>query len=325
MNRLPLTLLGCLLFLYSSCREPFSIDGQSTDRRKDTRKAVISRPSLKDITGISYTEVRRSFDDGVSFHYTGFQLEPEWKLTFTSDSTVKIFSPTKQDYIHYPMYYSHATVFNFAREWLRIVKLSKDSLVFELLEVENKVVLKKPQKVFMTFYADDHINNTLRTTVRELRRPNRKDSLYIKARAAKANSDIKKAFPARNPVVMKSTSAALKVEKVEANEDLIRNVETMDSYLLPKHNITIHRAYRDFGYYFSVIIDSQGKIHFNRFLQTVDPEFLDSKTKVVQGIIDVYLENMMKVTPGNTLDYTHPSIVTLYVSGKKGQKNMAVR
>lgn len=310
-----LPLLGVFLFL-CSCQQPFA--NSTADPKNPAEKAVLNRPPLKGIVGIPFTEVRRTFDNQLSFHYTGFQLEPEWRLTFTSDSTVKIFSPTKNGYIHYPMYYSHATVFNFAREWLRIVKLTPDSLVFELLEVENKVVLKKPQQVFMTFYSDDYIRRVLKTTVSALRQPSRKDSIYIRKKAAKANANLKEAFPARNPVVMKSRSPLLNVEKVEAREDLIKNVETIDAYLLPKYNIKIDQAYRDFGYYFSLTIDAQGGIHFNRFLQAIDPEFLETKTKVVKGIIDVYLKNLMKVTPGNTLGVDHASVVSVYVSGKKG-------
>lgn len=286
-------------------------------KTKKTAGLEIARPSLKEITGIKFTEVRRAFDNGLSFHYTGFQLEPEWNLIFTSDSTVKIYSPKKKDYIEYPMYYSHATVFNFAREWLRIKSLNRDSLVFELLEVENKVVLKKPQQVFMTLYSDHYIQKKLQTSAATLRRPSRGDTVYIRNKAEKAIRNPEHAFPARNPVVMKSNSPLLKVEKVKAEEDLIRNVETMDAYMLPKYNITIDKAYRDFGYYFSVVVDARGRMHFKRFLQMVDPEFLETKTKVAQGIIDVYLTNLMEVTPGNTLGITHPSVVTVYVSGKK--------
>jgi hypothetical protein len=309
-------ILSSLAFI-SSCQLADQGEVMSEGRNGKPVRHAVSRPSFKPIIGRSFTEVRRAFDSDISFHYSGFQLEPEWKLTFTSDSTVRIYSPAKKAYIHYPMYYSHATVFNFAREWLRIKTISRDSLVFELLEVENKVILKKPQKVFMTFYSDHFIKNVLGADAGTLRKPNRKDSLYIKDRALKAAADFKNAFPARQPAIMKSTSPALTVNKVESEEDLIRNVERMDTYMLPKYNIRIRKAYRDFGYNISVVIDSEGRIHFKRFLQQVDPEFLEAKTRVVKGIIDVYLKNLMEVTPGNTLGFRHPSVVTLYVSGKK--------
>ncbi|HEY0896770.1 MAG TPA: hypothetical protein VGE15_09490 [Sphingobacteriaceae bacterium] len=301
----------------SSCQMQEPGD-QSRGKNLAVKKTVL-RPSFEQVKGRSYTEVRRAFNNGLSFHYTGFQLEPEWKLTFTSDSTVKIYSPSKKAYIHYPMYYSHATVFNFAREWLRIKKLSRDSLVFELLEVENKVILKKPQQVYMTFYSDRYIHNVLKTDAATLRKPTRKDSLYIRRRADRAIADPEQAFPARQPVRMQSSSPFLTVKKVHEQEDVLANIERMDTYMLPRYDIRIDRAYRDFGYYFSVRVDEKGRIEFKRFLQQVQPEFLEARTRVVRGIIDVYLKNLVKVTPGTTLGYRHPSVVSLYVSGKKGK------
>ncbi len=312
-----LLLRSLLLFLLAAVSSCQMKESGARPPKKEGPKPDVSRPAIGQIAGIPYTEVRRSFDNGLSFHYTGFQLEPEWKLTFTSDTTVKIYSPLKKDYIHYPMYYSHATVFNFAREWLRIKTLTPDSLVFELLEVENKVVLKKPQKVYMTFYADRYIRETLGTDAATLRKPSRKDSLYIRERAVRAIADPGKAFPARQPVRMRSLSPALTVKKIHQT-DVLANVEPMDAYMLPKYHIKISKAYRDFGYYFSVTVDEHGRISFKRFLQQVDPEFLDRKTRVVQGIIDVYLKNLMKTEPGSTLGITHPSVVSVYVSGKKG-------
>ncbi len=305
-----------LLAAVSSCQTQESGE-QSQGRHVTTAKKTVPRPSFEQIKGRSYTEVRRAFDNGLSFHYTGFQLEPEWKLTFTSDSTVKIYSPAKRTYIHYPMYYSHATVFNFAREWLRIKRISRDSLVFELLEVENKVILKKPQRVYMTFYSDQYIHEVLKTEAATLRKPNRNDSLYISSKAARAIADPEQAFPARQPVRMESISPALTVKKVQEQEDVLAGIERMDTYMLPRYEIRIDRAYRDFGYYFSVRVDEKGGMEFNRFLQQVQPEFLEARTRVVRGIIDVYLKNLIKVTPGSTLGYRHPSVISLYVSGKK--------
>jgi hypothetical protein len=58
-------------------------------------------------------------------------------------------------------------------------------------------------------------------------------------------------------------------------------------------------------------------MHFKNFLVAVEPEFLETKTKVAKGIIDIYLRNTLTIQPGNTLGLPHSSLINLHVIGKK--------
>ena len=45
------------------------------------------------------------------------------------------------------------------------------------------------------------------------------------------------------------------------------------------------------------------------------PEFEESRKKVLQGIIDVYLQNWMEIKPGTTLGMPHSTLIMLHVKG----------
>lgn len=276
-----------------------------------------SKPSFKEVIGIKFTEVRRAFDTGLSFNKYGFQLEPEWILNFTAEDSVKIFSPKENRFIHYPIYYDHGAVFNFAREWFRVINVSKDSLVFQLLQVHAKVVSKEMSNVYMTFYSENYLKNVLHADADSLKRPNRKDSLYIRSRAILANNNPDSIFAARKPVVLVSKNPAIQVQKVNALTDPLKGGSPSDEYLLPEYNITINKAYKDFNYSVSVIVNDKGEITFSRFLIFVMPEFEESKTRVVKGIIDGYLKPYLHVTPGSTLGFSHSSSIKLNLKGRK--------
>src|SRR5690606_2237742 len=136
MNKLWI-LLAAIFLLAASCRqnEPKKTESKSTEtvqRRK--------MPFFKDVTAIHYLEVRRMFDDGLIFNKHGFQQVPEWDMFFTSPDSVKIYSPSRKKYIHYPIYFDHDSVINFAREWFRVKKVSADTLILQLLQVQNRVI-----------------------------------------------------------------------------------------------------------------------------------------------------------------------------------------
>jgi hypothetical protein len=276
-----------------------------------------SKPSFKDVIGIKFTEVRRAFDTGLSFNKYGFQLEPEWVLYFTAEDSVKIFSPKENRFIHYPIYYDHGAVFNFAREWFRVINVSKDSLVFQLLQVHAKVVSKEMSNVYMTFYSENYLRNVLHADADSLKCPNRKDSLYVRSRAILANNNPDSIFAARRPVVLESKNPAIQVQKVNVLTDPLKGGSPSDEYLLPEYNITINKAYKDFNYSVSVIVNDRGEMTFNRFLIFVMPEFEESKTRVIKGIIDGYLKPYLDVTPGSTLGFFHSSSIKLNLKGRK--------
>lgn len=275
-------------------------------------------PTFTEIKGIKYSEVHRRFDNGLSFNEYGFQLQPEWEIYFSADDSVKIFSPERQKYMTYRIFHSHKAFFQFARDWFRVKHVSKDSLIFQVMRLESRAVKEELSNVYMTLYSHDYIKNVLHTTAEKLREPGREDSLFIKYRAIQANSDPDSAFAARNPVVLKSISKIARAEKIKPSADpYLGHISRSDEYLYPEYKINIDKAYQDFNYSFSVIVDHQGRMHFKEFLVAVMPEFLESKTRVVKGIIDIYLRNLLKVTPGNTLGYPHSSVINLHVIGRK--------
>ncbi|HXH99438.1 MAG TPA: hypothetical protein VNI52_04165 [Sphingobacteriaceae bacterium] len=270
-----------------------------------------TKPSFKDVIGTRYTEVRRAFDNGISFNKYGFQLEPEWILQFTAEDSVKIFSPKEKQFIHYPIYYDHDAIFNFAREWFRVIHVEKDSLIFQLLQVHGKVISSETSNVYMTFYSDNYLRNVLHAVPKNLKRPNRKDSLFVRSRVALANSHPDSIFAARNPAVLRSKNAAILVEKVKVSPDPLNGVNPSDAYLLPEYDITIDNAYKEFNYSISVIVNEKGEIHFKQFLTFIMPEFEESKKRIVKALIEGYLKPYVEIRPGNTLGFTHSSSIKL--------------
>lgn len=275
-------------------------------------------PTFTAVKGIKYSEVHRRFDSGLSFAESGFQLQPEWEIYFSAADSVKIYSPERQQYMPYRIFHSHKALFHFARDWFRVKHLSKDSLVLQVMKLESRVTKEELSNVYMTLYSQDYIGKVLKTTAEKLREPSSADSLFIKYRAIQANSDPDSAFAARNPVELKSRSTILKVEKVKPSADpYLGYISRSEEYLYPEYKIQIDKAYQDFRYSFQVIVDHNGKMIFKDFLVGVMPEFLETKTKVVKGIIDVYLKNLVEVTPGSTLGYPHASVISLNVIGKE--------
>lgn len=275
-------------------------------------------PTFTQIKGIRYTEVHRRFGNGLSFNEYGFQLEPEWNIYFNADDSVRIFSPEKKRYMTYRIFHSHKSLFHFARDWFRVKHVSKDSLVFQVMKLESRVVKEELSNVYMTLYSEDYIKNTLHTNAAALKKPSQEDSLFIKYRAVQASSDPDSAFAARNPVILKSKSKIARAEKIKPGLDpYLGHISRSEEYLYPEYKIHIDKAYQDFQYSFSVTVDHNGKMHFKRFLVMVMPEFVESKTRVAKGIIDVYLQNLLEVTPGNTLGFPHSSVINLHVIGRK--------
>lgn len=298
-------LLSLTAFLFSSCYYIAKINEEPV-------------PSFTEIKGVRYTEVRRSFDNGLSFNEYGFQLEPEWVIYFNADDSVRIYSPKKEQFMTYRIFHSHKALFHFARDWFRIKKVSKDSLIFQVMKVEARVIKENLSKVYMTFYSDDYIKDVLHTDAATLKAPSREDTLFIKYRAIQANSDPDSAFAARNPVILKSKSKIAQVKRIKASVDpYLGHVSRSEEYLYPEYRINIDKAYQDFHYSFSVIVDHTGKMQFKQFLVYVMPEFEETKTRVAKGIIDVYLRNLLEVTPGNTLGFPHSSVINMNVIGKK--------
>lgn len=276
----------------------------------------VKKPSLIIAPGIEYSEVRREFDNGLSFNSYGFQQEPAWIMQFLSEDSVKIYSPFEKKFLHYPIYFDHDSVFNIAREWLRLKHISKDSMIFQLLQVENKVVSKDRSNVLMKFYSDAYLKK-MKFDLAALQRPSSKDTLYIQTLIAKTNrnpDNSDSSFAARNPVKLISKTPAITIKQSSGTVNPL-DPSTADIYLNPEYSITINGAYKDFTHNFTVLVDEKGKMHLGKF--NIDEEFRESRTKVLKGIIDVYLHRYLQIIPGSTLGMPHTSEIMLYLKGKK--------
>lgn len=276
------------------------------------------RPSFKAVEGIKFIEVRREFDTGLSFSEQGFQQIPEWTLYFLPGDSVKIYSPFEKRYIHYPIYFDHGQVINFAREFLRVKHISRDSIILQLLRVQAKVVNQDLSKVYMRFYSENYIKNVLHADPDSLRKPNSRDTLFIKTlidRAKRYPNVGDSLFAARQPVSLKSKVDWISVVKKKLAKNDI-DYRASDEYLYPEYTINIQNAYKDFSYTFTAYVDDHGKITVGRFA-SIEEEFVAPQRKVMQGIVDVYLQRFLEITPGQTLGIQHPTEITLHLRGTK--------
>ena len=293
--------------------------GCGEDPQKAREKKIGKKLDFSPIIGIKYYEVKRRFSTGLSFNEMGFQQEPTWIIQFTSNDTVSAWSPQKQRMQPFYIIFDHGNVYNFAKEYFRIKKISKDSLLFQRLHLKGKEISSDIRSdVNIVYYSEDYIKNRLKTTAEVLQRPTKADTAYIRSLVAKSNqapSNPKTAFAGRQPVVFTSLSPAVTTHKISTVNTLLGRTESYD-YLFPKYKIQISKAYQDFAYEISAVVDARGKVHLTT-LYFIQQEYLESKRKAVQGILDIYVRNLVKVTPGSTLGMVHSSEIKLILVGKK--------
>ena len=301
-------LLLCGLFLYA-CKPSI--------KSEKNQKGV----SFMSVKGVRYYEVKRRFSNGLSFHKSGFQLEPSWILEFISNDSVSAWSPERYQWFKFPVVFDHDSVYNFAREYFRIKHLSKDSLLMQRLEVKSlAVVTGEASDVNLTFYSKDYIFKNLHSNPERLQQPNSRDSIFVKQMVAKSNRNpmnIDSAFGARVPVRFLPLSKVVSVVKKKATNGLTE-VSIAENYLYPEYTLKINHAYKDFSYMCSAIVDARGNIK-TILVQGVLPEYEDNARKVIDGILAVYVQNLFKVIPGQTLGLAHSSEIQLYLVGKKAK------
>lgn len=300
-----------IILLFILCVVFFSACNGPTKGNRDGK-----RPPFLPIAGIDFYEARRSFDNGLSFDTIGFQQEPIWMLRFINNDTVSIYSPTLNMMGEYPIYYDHDSIFNFGTEWFRVKSLDKDSMLFQRLSVKGLRVKESLSNVYMKFYSESFIRDSLKTTVEELRKPNRADSVFIRSRVERANRNpliIDSVFSARDGVQLRSINQNLSVSRYEYDPGEAIGKSLAYRYLYPEFDIEINKAYKDFYYSFSVLVDQYGKMSVGKFITS--PEFEESRERVLQGIIDVYLQNWMEIKPGTTLGMPHSTLIMLHVKG----------
>lgn len=275
--------------------------------------------SFGSVKGPRFTEVRRVFNTGLVFDKQGYQLEPSWQLYFISDDSVLVLSPKTKKYYGFHIYFDHDSVFNMVGAWFKLKKLTEDSVVLQALRVEEKIIKDDDEgsKVFMTFYSYPYIKSHDTSKIKVMGLPSPKDTAFIKAKSKLANSKIDSAFAARIPVVLKSKTPLVKVEKVVSVSTPLNKIDPSIDYLHPEYNITIHKSYEDFSYIFTALVDDKGQIHFKESMIPYMPEFKKRYELVIKGIIDGYLKHYLEVTPGSTLGIAHTSSILLNITGKR--------
>jgi len=312
-------LLVLSFFCLNSCNQTSKKEDSRTSQIQQEEEKPKERLKFDEILGIRYTEVKRRFSNNLSFNELGFQQEPSWIIEFKSQDTVLAYSPVKKKMLPFFLMYDHGDVYNFAKEFFRIKKISKDSLVFQRLHVEKKKISSDIKSdVNMTFYANSYIEKVLKKTVGRLQQPSKADTNYIERLTEKANQNPgnpNTAFAGRQPVQFSSLSPALTVVKKSTVDKMNGRTEAFD-YLFPKYRIVISKAYKDFAFEFKAVVDAEGKMHLSDVGYTglTTPE---ARKKTIEAVIDVYLQNLMRTSPGSTLGIPHPSEVTLIVVGRK--------
>lgn len=286
------------------------------------KPALKTRFDLSPIMGIRYTEVKRRFSNGLSFDSMGFQQEPSWIIQFKNNDTVLAYDPRQKIMQGFHLQYDHATVYNFAKEYFRFKLISKDSLVFQRLQVKGKEIANDIRSdVNMTFYADSYIKNKLHTTAEQLQHPTKQDTLFIAKLVAQANRNPGNAdsvFAGRQITLLTPLDNRISVEFISGIDKLNGITEAYD-YLYPHYRLVIPNAYKDFGYQFNIMVDKDGKIQLGKFFTNL-PEYREVRKKVLEGIISVYFQNLLKIKPGSTLGMPHASELTVSVKGQKSLK-----
>lgn len=292
---------------------------EKTAKKEKKKKEDLKRLDFTPIVGIKYHEVTRRFSNGLSFSDIGFQQEPSWIIQFASNDTVKAWSPQKQIMQSFYFMYDHGDVYNFAGEWFRIKGFSKDSIRMQRLHLTKQVIAKDIRSdVYMTYYSENYLKNVLKKKPEELRKPTAADTAFIRKlveRADRNPSNADSAFAGRIPVQFIPKSKIITVEKLNTVDRLLGRTESYD-YLFPEYRIRIKNAYKDFAYAFTAVVDKNGKIYLDSFRDDM-PEYHEQRKRVLEGIIEVYLQNLLIVKPGTTLGMPHSSQITLNVSGKK--------
>lgn len=287
------------------------------EKARKAEAAVRTKHVIATIKGIKYTEVRRQFDNGLSFSPVGYQLVPEWRISFPSVDSVNIYSPRKGRFLNAPVVFDHDSIFNVAWAWLRLKYVKKDSIQFQVLHVTDQVIDEEKVHVYMTFYTNDYITKVLHKDTANIWRPSRRDTAYIMAKSALANRVRDSAFAGTEPASLKARSKLIDVQKETVPVDDVNGGKSYDEYLLPTYNITIHKAYENFNYLFSAYVDKDGNLIFRKANQFIMPEFKESTLTAMKGITDGYLKLYLDVKAGKTLGIPHTSIVLLNVTGVK--------
>jgi predicted nuclease of predicted toxin-antitoxin system len=317
-NKIPcLFILFAAAIMLNACNSNDKKGGNNNSSNNKVDESV--KPTFKQHWGKGFTEIRRTFKNGLSFSDYGYQLEPDWRLTFLSDDSVNIYNPATKTWGNAPILFDHDSIFNIAWSYLRLKKQTKDSIIFQVMKVEGRILTRDQSVVYMTLYANDYIKNVLHTTADSLIHPSRKDSLFVQQMVKKANADTSKAFAGRQPAEFKSRNKLCTITRETTTAENRKESGLLADYLLPEYDVVIKNAYEDFSYSFTVLVDAKGKLLFVRSINFSFAEFEAQTNKTLRAIVNGYLSAYLDVTSASTLGLPHSSIVIMHVKGIKGK------
>ncbi len=299
-----LCLISCVWFL--GCAAP-------QEQEADSRK-----PSLAPYVGIDYYEVRRSFDNGLAYDSIGFVQEPEWRIRLTREDAVLIYAPDTDSLYNFQITHDHDSFFHFSQQSWKIIDLHPDSIMLQRLSLDGLKVNKLRSNVYMRFYSQEYLDR-LGRSLETLRKPTKRDTLFVRQMVDRANrnpDNVDSSYSSKNYPRLASNSPILEVKHRQYDTLERMSQSAAYGYLYPEYDITIHKAYKDFYYTFSVLVGPDGKLNLGKFF--VMPEFVESRKRVLSGIVSVYLQNLLDITPATTLGMPHNSVVYLRVRGKSG-------
>ncbi len=274
--------------------------------------------SFNSILNIPFLEVKRRLKSGLSFDNQGFEAEPFYRITFLGKDSARILNPMDGHYYNFFIFRETDSIFNVARSYFKMIQMSRDSIKFQVMQVESDTLHLKRSLVYMTFYSKNYLQNVLHTTAEALGKPDHRDTMFILRKSELANRIPDSAFAAREPATIKSINPLAKVEVTEVKADVMNNFDASDAYMNPEFTITINKAYENFSYSFWAFVDEKGKLSYDHTDEMVEPEFKVYTDKTIKAIIDGYLSFYLKITPGSTLGIKHTSRIMLNVMGRKG-------
>lgn len=296
----------------------YACGGNAEKKAKTSTNNAEEGLTFRDVDGVRFFEVKRRFSNGLSFNKDGFMLAPTWVIEHKAPDTMLAYSPEKQGMEAFYLQFDHGRIYNFAREYFRVKVITRDSMILQRLEVDAKVFLKgEVSDVNCTYYTKDYIEKVLKTTVGELQRPTKADTAFIKklsARTYKHPDNPDSAFAATEIVDLKPNSKNVSLKLIGYADSGAHHKSF--AYMYPEYRIEINKSYKEFRYRFSVIVDVKGNLYVNR-IQGVLAEDMPHRKKLIQGIADVYLKNLLHIKPGTTLGVPHSSEITISLVGNK--------
>lgn len=300
-----------LLFFLFCCYIAIAGCSGGAEEENDPR-----RPAFTPIVGIDFYEARRSFDNGLAYDSIGFVQEPEWHVKWTHEDSIQIYVPGSDSSFNFAITHDHDSFFHFARESWKVIDLNRDSLMLQRLSLDGLKVNKIRSNVYMRFYSKDYLGQ-LGKPLMELRKPRKQDTLFVQEMVQRANrnlNNVDSSFSSKNYPKLISKSPMLEIKRRQQDTSELISQSAAYEYLYPEYDIVIHEAYKDFNYTFSILVGPDGKLRLGKFF--VMPEFWESRKRVLTGVVDVYLQHLLAITPAMTLGLPHNSVVYLKVRGR---------